>query len=46
MHNQPANNAPMAPPARVKVTAKDFEAKYRVSVAKISLTNLHRTSIE
>ena len=40
MHNQPVNNAAMAPPARVKITAKDFEAKYRVSVAKINLINL------
>ena len=40
MEGLEGNNAPMAPPARVKVTAKDFEAKYRVSVSKISLNNL------
>ena len=46
MHNQPVNNAQMAPPARVKVTAKDFEAKYRVSVSYICFNNHLGISIE
>ena len=39
MDRQPNNNANMGPPAKVKITAKEFAAKYKVSAFHISNTH-------
>jgi len=39
MDRQPNNNAHMGPPAKVKITAKEFAAKYKVSALNLSYTH-------
>lgn len=39
MDRQPNNNANMGPPAKVKITAKEFGAKYKVSALSLSYTH-------
>lgn len=39
MDRQPNNNANMGPPGKVKISAKEFGAKYKVSAFRLSNTH-------